>query len=47
VEARLLRPECDRVFVDVSRNGTKRFCSTACQNRPKAAAFRARQRELI
>ncbi|MDT7678481.1 MAG: hypothetical protein QOD82_6383 [Pseudonocardiales bacterium] len=40
-------PECDRVFVDVSRNGTKRFCSTACQNRVKAAAFRARQRELI
>ncbi|RZT83413.1 CGNR zinc finger protein [Pseudonocardia sediminis] len=38
-------PECDRVFVDVSRNGTKRFCSTACQNRVKAAAFRARRRE--
>jgi predicted RNA-binding Zn ribbon-like protein len=37
-------PVCDRVFVDVSRNGTKRFCSTACQNRVKAAAFRARQR---
>lgn len=35
---------CDRVFVDTSRNGTKRFCSTACQNRVKAAAFRARQR---
>ncbi|ONI83046.1 hypothetical protein ALI144C_18580 [Actinosynnema sp. ALI-1.44] len=34
---------CDRVFVDVSRNGTKRFCSTACQNRVKAAAFRARK----
>jgi predicted RNA-binding Zn ribbon-like protein len=37
-------PVCDRVFVDTSRNGTKRFCSTACQNRVKAAAFRARQR---
>jgi predicted RNA-binding Zn ribbon-like protein len=36
-------PECDRVFVDVSRNGTRRFCSTACQNRVKAAAHRARQ----
>lgn len=35
---------CDRVFVDTSRNGTKRFCSTACQNRVKAAAFRARRR---
>ena len=36
-------PCCDRVYVDVSRNGTKRFCSTACQNRVKAASFRARQ----
>jgi predicted RNA-binding Zn ribbon-like protein len=34
---------CDRVYVDVSRNGTRRFCSTSCQNRVKAAAFRARQ----
>jgi predicted RNA-binding Zn ribbon-like protein len=36
-------PRCDRVYVDTSRNGTRRFCSTACQNRVKAAAFRARQ----
>ena len=36
-------PDCDRVYVDISRNGTKRFCSTACQNRVKAAAFRARR----
>jgi predicted RNA-binding Zn ribbon-like protein len=35
-------PHCNRVFVDLSRNGTRRFCSTACQNRVKAAAFRAR-----
>jgi predicted RNA-binding Zn ribbon-like protein len=35
-------PHCDRVYVDVSRNGSKRFCSTACQNRVKAAAFRER-----
>jgi predicted RNA-binding Zn ribbon-like protein len=34
---------CDRVYVDISRNGTRRFCSTACQNRVKAAAFRARK----
>lgn len=34
---------CDRIYVDVSRNGTRRFCSTACQNRVKAAAFRARR----
>ncbi|MBB5776941.1 CGNR zinc finger domain-containing protein [Nonomuraea jabiensis] len=37
-------PHCDRVYVDVSRNGTRRFCSTACQNRVKTAAFRARSR---
>jgi predicted RNA-binding Zn ribbon-like protein len=35
---------CHRVFVDTSRNGARRFCSTACQNRTKAAAFRTRQR---
>lgn len=35
-------PHCDRVYVDVSRNGTRRFCSTPCQNRVKTAAFRAR-----
>jgi predicted RNA-binding Zn ribbon-like protein len=34
-------PRCDRVFVDTSRNGTRRFCSTSCQNRVKAATFRA------
>jgi predicted RNA-binding Zn ribbon-like protein len=28
--------------VDTSRNGTRRFCSTSCQNRVKAAAFRAK-----
>ncbi|GAA2459046.1 hypothetical protein GCM10010191_93960 [Actinomadura vinacea] len=35
-------PACDRVYVDTSRNGTRRYCSTACQNRVKTAAFRAR-----
>ncbi|MFI9322585.1 CGNR zinc finger domain-containing protein [Kitasatospora aureofaciens] len=35
-------PACDRVYVDVSRNGTRRFCSTPCQNRVKSAAHRAR-----
>ncbi|WP_232248206.1 CGNR zinc finger domain-containing protein [Streptacidiphilus rugosus] len=34
---------CDRVYVDVSRNAARQFCSTACQNRSKAAAFRARK----
>jgi predicted RNA-binding Zn ribbon-like protein len=36
-------PQCDRVFVDVSRNGQRRFCSAQCQSRVKAAAHRARQ----
>jgi predicted RNA-binding Zn ribbon-like protein len=35
-------PRCDRVYVDTSRNGSRRFCSTACQNRVKAAVFRER-----
>ena len=39
-------PSCDRVYVDTSRNGTRRFCSTACQNRVKAAAFRERKAGL-
>lgn len=34
---------CRRVFLDVSKNGSRRFCSTTCQNRVKAAAFRQRQ----
>lgn len=34
---------CDRVYVDTSRNAARRFCSTSCQNRMKAAAFRARR----
>ena len=37
-------PSCDRAYVDTSRNGARRFCSTACQNRVKAATFRERQR---
>lgn len=34
---------CDRVFVDTSKNGSRRFCTVACQNRTKTAAFRQRQ----
>ncbi len=34
---------CDRVYVDTSRNAARQFCSTACQNRTKAAAFRTRR----
>ncbi|MEO0915945.1 MAG: CGNR zinc finger domain-containing protein [Pseudomonadota bacterium] len=36
---------CDRVFADTSKNATKRFCSSTCQNRTKTAAFRARKRD--
>ncbi len=36
-------PRCDRVYIDGSRNATRRFCSTSCQNRVKAAAFRSRR----
>jgi predicted RNA-binding Zn ribbon-like protein len=36
-------PRCDRVYVDASRNGVRRFCSAPCQSRVKAAAFRSRQ----
>ncbi len=35
--------DCDRVFLDESKNASRRFCSTTCQNRVKAAAFRRRQ----
>jgi hypothetical protein len=37
-------PDCDRVFVDSSRNAGRRFCSARCQSRVKAAAHRARLR---
>lgn len=37
---------CRNVFVDLSRNGSRRFCSSrACGNRTHAAAYRARQRD--
>ena len=37
-------PNCDRVYVDTTRNASRRFCSTTCQNRVKTAAFRLRRR---
>jgi predicted RNA-binding Zn ribbon-like protein len=36
-------PGCGRVFFDVSKNASRRFCSTTCQHRVKAAAFRRRR----
>lgn len=35
--------DCRRVFVDTSKNGTRRFCSPSCQGRIKMRAFRARR----
>ncbi|WP_214406670.1 CGNR zinc finger domain-containing protein [Pseudonocardia lacus] len=34
---------CEGVVVDLSRNRSRRFCSTACGNRVAAAAYRARR----
>jgi predicted RNA-binding Zn ribbon-like protein len=34
---------CDRVYVDVSRNANRRFCSARCANRAALSAFRARR----
>lgn len=34
---------CGGVVVDLSRNRSRRFCSTACGNRVAAAAYRARR----
>lgn len=34
---------CDDVFVDVSRNKSKRHCSDTCTTRENVAAYRARQ----
>jgi predicted RNA-binding Zn ribbon-like protein len=36
--------ECDGIVVDLSRNRSRRFCSTACGNRNAVAAYRERQR---
>jgi predicted RNA-binding Zn ribbon-like protein len=35
---------CEGVVVDLSRNRSRRFCSTTCGNRNAVAAYRARQR---
>lgn len=35
--------DCASVFVDLSRNRSRRYCSTTCGNRMAVAAYRARQ----
>ena len=37
---------CDDVLVDLSKNRSRRFCSTSCANRTNVAAYRARQAQL-
>jgi predicted RNA-binding Zn ribbon-like protein len=34
--------DCDDVHIDLSRNRSRRFCSTACANRTNVAAYRIR-----
>ncbi|WP_433292064.1 CGNR zinc finger domain-containing protein [Actinoplanes sp. CA-030573] len=36
---------CDGVVLDLTRNRSRRFCSTACANRVAVAAYRKRVRE--
>ncbi|GAA4264438.1 CGNR zinc finger domain-containing protein [Frondihabitans peucedani] len=38
-------PDCEGVLVDLSRNGSKRFCSVRCGNRMNMVAFRERAAE--
>ena len=35
--------DCEDVVLDLSRNRSRRFCSTTCGNREAVAAYRARQ----
>ena len=35
--------DCEGLFVDMSRNGSKRYCSVRCGNRMNTIAFRERQ----
>jgi len=35
--------DCATYFYDLSKNQSRRYCSLACQNRIKAAAYRSRQ----
>ena len=35
---------CDGLVLDLSRNRSRRFCSTACGNRVAVAAYRSRQK---
>ncbi|MGI5128806.1 CGNR zinc finger domain-containing protein [Pseudonocardia sp. CA-107938] len=36
---------CDAVYIDLTRNGSRRHCSAACTARAKTAAYRDRKRQ--
>lgn len=38
--------DCDDVLVDLTKNRSRRYCSTSCSNRVNVAAFRARRGAL-
>jgi predicted RNA-binding Zn ribbon-like protein len=38
-------PDCEHVLVDLSKNRSRRYCSTQCANRQHVAAYRRRQAE--
>ena len=38
------KESCQDVYVDTSKNRSRRYCSDSCSNRANVAAFRARQR---
>ena len=38
--------DCGGIVLDLSRNRSRRFCSTACGNRNAVAAYRARQAKV-
>ncbi|MFD6161746.1 CGNR zinc finger domain-containing protein [Nocardia sp. NPDC060256] len=40
---RCARDGCDTVFIDTSRNGRRRFCSSQCSNRVHVAEHRSRR----
>jgi predicted RNA-binding Zn ribbon-like protein len=42
--ARCASDDCDDVVLDLSRNRSRRYCSTTCGNREAVAAYRARQK---
>ena len=39
--------DCQGVVLDLSRNRSRKFCSTACGNRAAVAAYRSRQRASV